>query len=134
MALPASSSCPPLPVRLGLPRRAHERADYFPITPSPFCVSENAAMERIPSPLHSARDDQFLAPTRTAPSGTRPADVFPAALAYRHDPLRAIRSDAPVSHAIAWDRAMLFRKVRTAVAPDVTAALPVQWQQSDASK
>src|SRR5438067_7344369 len=133
MALPASSSCPPLPVRLGLPRRAHERADYFPITPSPFCVSENAAMERILSPR------QFLAqgdriPTRTAPSETRPADVFPPAPAYRHDPLRAIRPDAPGSHAIAWDRAMLFRKVQTAVAPNVTAALPVQWQQSDASK
>src|SRR5438067_748998 len=88
------------------------------------------------NPIDCPRDDQFLAqgdriPTRTAPSETRPADVFPPVPAYRHDPLRAIRPDAPVSHAIAWDRAMLFRKVQTAVAPNVTAALPVQWQQSD---
>src|ERR1700747_3334348 len=101
MAPPASSSCPPLPIPLGLPRRAHERADYFPITLSPFCVFENAAMERIPSPLHSPRHpEQFLVqgdriPTRTAPSGMRPADVFPLAPACRHDPLRAIRPDAP---------------------------------------
>src|SRR5437763_1204538 len=63
-----------------------------------------------------------------------PADAFPPALVYRHDPPRAIQPDVPVSHAIARDRAMPFRTVRTVAEPNVMAALPVQSQPLDALK
>src|SRR5438874_13695800 len=51
------------------------------------------------------------------------ADAFLPVSACRPDPLRAIRSVAPMSHAIARDCAMPFRKVQTVAVPNVTAAL-----------